>query len=213
MDILHHGPHDRQATGFRGEGINLVSSLPNSAEKAFNRIGRANGAMHDWWESIQCQQMFFIFTQATDGFGIALLIFALKGRHIEQRILFLFQFEDASQFRADLFALAMGNGIDTVRCVCTTQRWRAVAVKRAETAASRPSCPSVTMRSTWVAPRRRTSCKRHLHPSLSSSAHARNASTSLFPSRPTPRAVTMMVESVCSPCRIVKWTPSRETMR
>ena len=43
------------------------------------------------------------------------------------------------------------------------------------------------------------------HPSLSSSAQARNASTSLFPSRSTPSAVKMMVESVWVPCRTVKW--------
>src|SRR6266852_1580752 len=35
------------------------------------------------------------------------------------------------------------------------------------------------------------------------------ASTSLFPSRSTPRAVKMIVESVWVPCRTVKWIPSR----
>src|SRR5947209_9066080 len=40
-------------------------------------------------------------------------------------------------------------------------------------------------------------------------AQERLANTSLFPSRSTPRAVKMMVESVFSPCRTVKWIPSR----
>jgi hypothetical protein len=32
---LHDGPHDGQATGFGGEGINLVGSLPDEARKSF----------------------------------------------------------------------------------------------------------------------------------------------------------------------------------
>jgi hypothetical protein len=61
-------------TGFRREGINLVCPLANMAEKAFDGIGRANGAMHHQWKGIKRQQMFFIFTEATDRFGIALLV-------------------------------------------------------------------------------------------------------------------------------------------
>jgi hypothetical protein len=45
MDILHDSPNNDQATGFRREGINLVCPLANMAEKAFDGIGRANGAM------------------------------------------------------------------------------------------------------------------------------------------------------------------------
>jgi hypothetical protein len=52
----------------------------------------------------------FIFTEAADGFGIALLVFGFKSCQIEQRILFLLLLEDPSSFRADLFALTMGNG-------------------------------------------------------------------------------------------------------
>jgi hypothetical protein len=51
------------------------------------------------------------------------------------------------------------------------------------------------------------------HPSLSSSAQARSANTSLFPARSTPNAVKMMVESAFSPCRMLKCTPSRYTIR
>ena len=42
--------------------------------KTFNRIGRANRAMHHLWESIKGEQMLFIFTETTDRFGIALLV-------------------------------------------------------------------------------------------------------------------------------------------
>ena len=44
-------------------------------------------------------------------------------------------------------------------------------------------------------------------------AQARNASTSLFPSKSTARAVKMMVGSVWVPCRTLKWMPSRYRMR
>src|SRR5712692_3885193 len=57
-----------------------------------------------------------------------------------------------------------GMALSTLRCLCTTQRCRGVAEKRAETAARSPSCPSVTIRSIWVAPRPRRSCKRQLLP-------------------------------------------------
>jgi hypothetical protein len=40
---LHDCPHNRQTARFRGEGINLISSLSNVTKKAFNRIGRAVG--------------------------------------------------------------------------------------------------------------------------------------------------------------------------
>src|SRR5205823_13851577 len=74
-DILHHSPDNGETTGFRGEGINLIGPLPDIAKEAFNRVGTANGAMHDLREGIKCQEMLFIFTEAADGFGIALLIF------------------------------------------------------------------------------------------------------------------------------------------
>src|SRR5207302_7202671 len=76
------------------------------------RIGTANGAMHDRRESIKRQKMLFIFTKTADGFGIALLICGFKGRHIEQRILFLLLLEDPGSCCADLFAFTMGNGVE-----------------------------------------------------------------------------------------------------
>ena len=47
MDVLHHSPHDGQTTRLGRKGINLISPLPHIAEKAFNRIGAANVAIHD----------------------------------------------------------------------------------------------------------------------------------------------------------------------
>ncbi len=94
VDILHHSPDNGQTGRLRRKGVNLIGALAHIAKETFNGIGRANGAMHDRWESIKRQQMLFIFTQAADGFGIALLLFGFKGRQIEQRVLFLLLFED-----------------------------------------------------------------------------------------------------------------------
>jgi hypothetical protein len=68
MDILHDRPNNRQPTGFGREGINLVGALSHVTKKTFNRIGRANIAMHHLWEGIKGEQMLFIFTETTDRF-------------------------------------------------------------------------------------------------------------------------------------------------
>ena len=60
-NILHHRPDDRHTTGFGREDINLIGALPHIAKQAFNRIGAANVAVHDWREGIKGQQMLFIF--------------------------------------------------------------------------------------------------------------------------------------------------------
>src|SRR5258707_620001 len=70
MNVLHDGPHDGQATGFGGEGVNLVRPLPDIAKETFNRIRTANVAMHDWRKSIKRQKMLFISTKTPYRFGI-----------------------------------------------------------------------------------------------------------------------------------------------
>ena len=70
--------------------------------------------MHDRWESIKREKMLFIFTEAANGFGIALLVFGLKCHQIEECILFLLLLEDPGSFSADLFALPMGNGVEHI---------------------------------------------------------------------------------------------------
>lgn len=114
MDILHCGPHNREATGFSGKSINLISPLPNGAEKAFNRIRTANIPIHNRWESIKREEMLLIFTQAPYGFGIPLLVFGPECAQTEQRILFLLLLPDARQFSRDLLPLAVGNGVEHI---------------------------------------------------------------------------------------------------
>jgi hypothetical protein len=64
MDILHHGPDNGEATGFRCEGVNVICSLPNIAKEAFHRSGAANRAVPDLWEGLKGQKMLFVFGQA-----------------------------------------------------------------------------------------------------------------------------------------------------
>ena len=66
MDILHHGPDNRQATGFRGEDVNLIRAPSNIAKQAGSGIGAANGAMHHLRESIKRKPMLFIFRETAD---------------------------------------------------------------------------------------------------------------------------------------------------
>ena len=113
-DILHHGPHDGQATRFCGESVNLIGPLPNVTQQAFNGIGTANGAMHDLREGIKRQHMLFILDQAADGFGRALLVLGLEGRQIQQSMLPVLLFPDACQRCGDLLLLALGDGIHDI---------------------------------------------------------------------------------------------------
>ena len=45
-DILDRGPDNRQATGLRGEHVDLIGALPHIAEETFNGIGRLNVPVH-----------------------------------------------------------------------------------------------------------------------------------------------------------------------
>src|SRR5260370_37236337 len=56
-NILHRGPNDAQATGFRREHVNLVSALSHIAEEAFDGIGVLNMPMHRLRELVKGQEM------------------------------------------------------------------------------------------------------------------------------------------------------------
>jgi hypothetical protein len=111
MDPLHHCPHNGETTGFGGEGVNLISALSDSAEKAFNGVARANRAMHHLGKGVKREQMVFILHQASDRFGVALLVLAFEGGQLNKRFLFGGGFPDPGELRHDGSALALGNGI------------------------------------------------------------------------------------------------------
>jgi len=74
-DILHHRPDNRQATGFRREGVNRVRAPPHIAKQTFNGVGTANVAVHHLGEGIKGQEMLFIFREAAHRFRIAQTVF------------------------------------------------------------------------------------------------------------------------------------------
>src|SRR5229473_6355824 len=59
-DVLDGGPDDRQATGLRGEHINLIGALPHIAEQTFNRIGGLNVPMHRGRKLVKRQRLLFL---------------------------------------------------------------------------------------------------------------------------------------------------------
>src|SRR5579884_3581794 len=75
---LHHRPHNSQTTSFCGEGVNLIGALSDIAKEAFDRIGRTDIPMHHLGKGIKREQMLFVLYQATDRFGIALLVLAFE---------------------------------------------------------------------------------------------------------------------------------------
>ena len=113
-DILHHGPDNSQATGFRGESINLIRAPSHITKQTFDRIGTANVAMHDGREGIKRQQVLFIFAQTADRFWVAQVVFAFESGSLGERLLFGSRFPDPCQFYRHLFLFPMSNGVHDI---------------------------------------------------------------------------------------------------
>src|SRR5207237_8147069 len=75
------------------------------------RIGATNVPMHDLWEGIKRQQMFFIFAQTADRFWIAQAVFPFEGSQVRARFLQRQCFPNPSQLCSHLLLLTVGNGI------------------------------------------------------------------------------------------------------
>ena len=110
-NILHHCPDNGEARSLRREGVDRVSTLSHIAKEAFNGIGCANVAMHDWWKDVEGQKMFLVFHQTAHRFRIALLIFGFESLQIEQCFLLCRLLPDTCQLGGDLLLLSFGDGI------------------------------------------------------------------------------------------------------
>ena len=124
-NILHRGPNDAQATGFRREHVNLVSALSHIAEEAFDGIGGLNVAMHGSRELVKGQEMLFILRQAAHRFWIALAVFGGEGRQLGDGLRLCRLLPDADQFGLHVCTSArsrLGMAFNTLRCLCTRQR-------------------------------------------------------------------------------------------
>ena len=78
LDSQDRDPDNRQATVLRGEDIDLISALLHIAEEIFNGIGGLNVSMHRLRKRIKRQEVFFVLSQASHRFGIALPPFLLQ---------------------------------------------------------------------------------------------------------------------------------------
>ena len=109
-DILDRGPDNRQATVLSREDVDLISPLPHIAEETFNGISGLNVAMHRLRKRIKRQEMFFVLSQASHRFGIALSILGFEGSQLGQRLRLADLLPDAHQFGLHLAALSSGDG-------------------------------------------------------------------------------------------------------
>ncbi len=152
-DILDRGPDNRQATGLGREHIDLISPLSHIAEETFNGVGRLNMPVHRLRKSIKGQQVLFILSQAANCFGIALSILGFEGSQLGQRLRLAGLLPDAHQFGLHLAALSSGDGGKHITLfMYQTALTRGVAANNSPTAPNKPSWPSVTIRSIWMAP-------------------------------------------------------------
>ncbi len=78
-NILHRGPDNRQATGFRRKDVDLIGALAHITKEAFNGVRGSNVPVHSLRKGIKGQEVLFVFSQASHRFGIALSIFGFEG--------------------------------------------------------------------------------------------------------------------------------------
>ncbi len=102
---------NRQATVLGREDVDLISPLPHIAEETFNGIGGLNVAVHRLRKRIKRQEMFFVLSQASHRFGIALTIPGFEGHQLYYCFLLCWLLPDAHQFGLHVGALSSGDGI------------------------------------------------------------------------------------------------------
>ena len=145
-DILNGRPDDRQATGLRGEHINLISTLSHVAKQAFDGIRRLNRAMHGLRELIKREGLLFFLSQASHSLWIALAVLGFEAGQLSYRFLPGRLAPDAVEFGLYLASFSPGNGAQHIaplmRLASEDSEW-----------------PPLTISSIWMAPRLRRSCE------------------------------------------------------
>ncbi len=115
-DILDGCPDDREATGLRGEHVDLIGALSHIAEQALNSIGGLNVSVHRGGELVKGQQVIFVLRQAAHRFGIALAYLALKAANWVSASCFARLAPNANEFGLYVATLASRDGVEA-RCV------------------------------------------------------------------------------------------------
>jgi hypothetical protein len=113
-DNLDGCPDDSQATRLGSEHVNLIGALPHEASETFNGIGGLNVSMHRGRKRIKRQEVFFVLSQASHRFGIALTILGFEGHQLYHCFLLCWLLPDAHQFGLHVAALSSGDGIQDI---------------------------------------------------------------------------------------------------
>ncbi len=113
-DILNRGSDNRQATVLRREDVDLISALPHIAKETFNSIGGLYVSMHRLRKRIKRQEVFFILSQASHRFGIALSLLGFEGYQLYQCFLLCWLLPGAHQFGLQVAALSSRDSIEDV---------------------------------------------------------------------------------------------------
>jgi hypothetical protein len=108
-DILDRGPHNRQAAVLGGEDVDLIGALPHVAEEAFDGIGGLNMPVHGLRKLVKREGLLFLFSQASQRFGIAFTIFGFEGRQLDECLLFGRLLPNRHEFNLNLTALSPGD--------------------------------------------------------------------------------------------------------
>ena len=73
-NILHRGPDNRQATGFRRKDVDLIGALAHITKEAFNGVRGANVPVQSLRKGIKGQEVLFILNEASHRLWIALSV-------------------------------------------------------------------------------------------------------------------------------------------
>ena len=184
------------------EGVDLIGALSHIALRDFRS--------HWWSECVDASSRVNaknvnVFSSSSarllTASPIAFAVLGFEAGQLSHRFRLRRLAPDAVQFRLHLASFSPGNGAQHIAPLMRLASVDEVWPKRVP----RPQKAShhdlkSTMRSIWIAPRLRRSCepRKPIHPCFP--RHRLSlASTSLFPSRSTPKAVKIMVESALSP--------------
>ena len=113
-DVLHSRPNNREATGLRGEHVDLISPLPHITEETLNSIGGLNVPMHALRKLVKREGLLFFLSQTSHRFWIALALLGFEGRQLDQCLLFGWLIPDADEFSLDVAPLSSRDGIEDV---------------------------------------------------------------------------------------------------
>jgi hypothetical protein len=107
-------PDDRDTARFCRECINLIGTLSDIAEKAFDGICASNIPAHDLWEVIKREKMLFIFTEASYGFRVTLTLFRFEEIKLSKSFFLRLLMPDPRQLCGNIRTFPFGDGVEHV---------------------------------------------------------------------------------------------------